>query len=150
MGILGALRECRHHGVRFLQQAAVLAISRLVSNELLKMLEKRFRSNCGDSASDVFLSVMQRTEPSQEFVHIVRQSCHLEGGLVLLDPLQWLLEAGIDAAYRGTCRVCAGLLFLSVLLQCSERKIFKMTRYLQGIKDRKEKYIRYQRNYSFN
>lgn len=40
MGVLGALGECGHHGIRFFQKAAVLPISRLVLYELLKVPEK--------------------------------------------------------------------------------------------------------------
>lgn len=112
MRVLRALRERRHHGIRFFQQAAVLAVSCLVSNELLKISEQRYQYLT--HASDAGTSV-----------HIVCQCCHLEDGLVLLNPLQRLLEAGVDAAYRRACRVCAGLCFLSVLLQRNERKGLK-------------------------
>lgn len=37
MRVLRALRECGHHGIRFFQKAAVLAIFGLVSDELLKV-----------------------------------------------------------------------------------------------------------------
>lgn len=41
---------------------------------------------------------------------------YLQEGLVLLNPLQWLLEMGIYASYWWICRVCISLRCVSIFL----------------------------------
>lgn len=75
VAVLGALGQRRHHGVGFLQEAAVLPVSGFVSDELLR---KRF----GDVTS------FSRATTRGRYVSAV---CHLEDDFVLLNPLQGLL-----------------------------------------------------------
>lgn len=74
VAVLGALGEGGHHGVGFLQEAAVLPISGFVSDELLKK-----------KVWDVTSFLRQPLEGA------ACRRCHLEDDFVLLNPLQGLL-----------------------------------------------------------